>query len=335
MTQVPLDVSAALATSLDSPDHIRIAEQLGYRRAWCYDSPALYPDVWMVLGLAAERTERIGLGPAVLVPGLRHPITNAAAAAGLAALAPGRVAIAIGTGFTGRLVLGQKPLTWATTHAYIEAVRSLLAGERVEWDGGVCQLIHPPGFSAAGGGAAVDVPVLVAAGGPKGTEIAGEIGDGLFLTFAQQARPDWDWQASLGFGTVLPDDGSLADEDLLDRAGPGAAVVYHALYDRTGGAESVAALPGGEAWVACVEAAEPPESRHLTVHEGHLVHLTDADRLAITPDVAASMTFTGTAAELADRLAQFAESGLTEFAYQPCGRDIPGELERFAAAAGL
>ena len=48
----------------------------------------------MTLALAAQRTERIGLGPGVLVPSLRHPIVNAAATATLCALAPRRVAVA-------------------------------------------------------------------------------------------------------------------------------------------------------------------------------------------------------------------------------------------------
>jgi 5,10-methylenetetrahydromethanopterin reductase len=50
---------------------------LGYRRAWLYDSPALATDVWMVLSRCAQRTSRIGLGPGVLVPSLRHPMVNA------------------------------------------------------------------------------------------------------------------------------------------------------------------------------------------------------------------------------------------------------------------
>ncbi len=42
-----LEISCAFATSLDTPEHVAVAERLGYRRAWCYDSPALYPDVWI------------------------------------------------------------------------------------------------------------------------------------------------------------------------------------------------------------------------------------------------------------------------------------------------
>ena len=97
-----MEVSCAFPTALDSPDNIALAEQLGYHRAWIYDTPQQSPDVWMTLALAAQRTERIGLGPGVLVPSLRHPMVNAAATATLCALAPGRVAVSFGTGFTGR-----------------------------------------------------------------------------------------------------------------------------------------------------------------------------------------------------------------------------------------
>ncbi len=76
----------------------RTAEALGYRRAFLFDAPALYPDVWVQLCRAAECTERIGLGPGVLIPSLRHPMTNAAAIAALAGLA----GVGVGSGFTGR-----------------------------------------------------------------------------------------------------------------------------------------------------------------------------------------------------------------------------------------
>src|SRR5215813_15641873 len=82
-----IELSCAFATSPDSHEHVRIAESLGYRRALFYDSPALYPDVWVQLCRAAERTERIGLGSGVLIPSLRHPMTTAAAIATLVGLA--------------------------------------------------------------------------------------------------------------------------------------------------------------------------------------------------------------------------------------------------------
>src|SRR6188472_3329627 len=101
------DLSCAFATSMATPEHVAIAESLGYRRAWLYDSPALYPDVWIQLARSAERTSTIGLGPGVVIPSLRHPMTTAAAIATVVDLAgPARVAVAVGSGFTGRFTLG-------------------------------------------------------------------------------------------------------------------------------------------------------------------------------------------------------------------------------------
>ena len=74
-----LEISCAFPPSAAAVEHAVLAEQLGFRRVWFYDSPALYPDVWVTLALVAERTERIELGPATLIPHLRHPMTQAAA----------------------------------------------------------------------------------------------------------------------------------------------------------------------------------------------------------------------------------------------------------------
>src|SRR5215470_4293283 len=131
-----LTLSCAFATSAESHEHARTAERLGYARAWFYDSPALYPDVWVQLCRAAERTTRIGLGPGVLVPSLRHPMVNAAAIATLASIAGAdRVAVALGSGFTGRLTMGQRPMKWSRVVEYVRVLRALLRGERCEWEG--------------------------------------------------------------------------------------------------------------------------------------------------------------------------------------------------------
>src|SRR5262249_7574811 len=157
-------------------DHIVEAESLGYERAWLFDSPALYGDIWMIAALAAQRTSRIGLGPAVLVPNLRHPLTQASAIATLEQLAPGRAVAAIGTGFTGRMAMGQKALTWAWTRRYVEQLRALLRGEKVEVDGALVQMLHGPDFAPA---FPVPTPIVIAANGPKGLEVAKEFGDGI------------------------------------------------------------------------------------------------------------------------------------------------------------
>ncbi len=58
-----MDISCAFPANSDAVEAAVLAEELGYRRVWIYDSPALYHDVWVTLARIAERTERIGLGP--------------------------------------------------------------------------------------------------------------------------------------------------------------------------------------------------------------------------------------------------------------------------------
>ena len=323
-------LSAAFATSMSTPAHVEIAEELGYDRAWLYDSPALYPDVWVTLARAAERTERIGLGPAVLVPSLRHPMTNAAAIATLDALAPDRVAVALGAGFTGRYVLGQKPMRWADVAAYVRTLQALLRGEEAEWEGAPIRMLHPDGYGTS---RPVDVPILIGADGPKGLAVADELADGVFSAGQPVVGDGPSWRALLAFGTVLGPDESPTDERVLDAAGHGLAVVYHAMYER-GGAEVVDQLPGGAEWRADVESAAP-ERRHLSTHQDHLISMTDRDRAALDAGGASlltSMTFSGTADQVRERLPELEAAGVTELAYQPAGSDIPGELARMREA---
>src|SRR3954464_3432091 len=63
-----MQISFATPTTLDSPEHVALAEELGFARAWLYDTPQQSPDVWMMLALAAEPTERVGPGPGVRRP---------------------------------------------------------------------------------------------------------------------------------------------------------------------------------------------------------------------------------------------------------------------------
>jgi 5,10-methylenetetrahydromethanopterin reductase len=327
-----MDFSCAFATSSDTPAHAELAETLGYQRAWLYDSPALYPDVWMILTRCAERTSRIGLGPGVLVPSLRHPMVNAAAIAELVTQAPGRVAVAIGSGFTGRNAMGQRAMSWRRVADYVRCLRTLLAGEAAEWDGAKIKMLQLPGFGAK---RPIEVPILLGADGPKGLAVAAELGDGVFSAAVPQPDATKAWRALLCFGTVLDDAEDLTSPRVADAAGPGAVVVYHALYER-GGAAAVDALPGGQAWREKVE-AYPEDERHFAIHEGHLVKAKPSDEPHVADVIpfAASMALTGTAEQLTEKVAGLAAQGVTEIAYQPAGSDIERELTVFAAAAGL
>ena len=127
-------------------------------------------------------------------------MVNAAATANLVALAPGRVVVAFGTGFTGRRAMGYRAITWSFMDAYIRAYRGLLRGETIEWEGARMRMLHPPGHGAP---RPVDVPISVAALGPKGAAVARELGDGLYITLA---LPEFADGVLVGLLPLLGDD---------------------------------------------------------------------------------------------------------------------------------
>lgn len=330
---MPIDISIAFPPGQSTPDHIAQAEDLGYQRAWVYDSPALYHDVWMTLARAAERTERIGLGTGVLVPSLRHPMVNAAAIATLVQLAPGRVSVAIGAGFTGRHVLGQRPMRWVDVREQVLAIRNLLRGEEVVWDGKPIRMVHPAGYGAP---RPIDVPILIGADGPKGSAVAEELGDGTFAAGVPNPNASLAWRALLTFGTVLEPGESTSSPRVIEAAGPGVAVVLHGMYER-GGPAVVDSFPGGPEWRTALEEVDP-QRRHLATHEGHLVELTGRDRAGLQAglsDLIGSFTLTAPPEEIAERIAAYVDQGITELAFQPCGPDLSREMETFARAAGI
>lgn len=313
-----IEISCAFATSMATPDHVAIAEELGYRRAWLYDSPALYPDVWMVLAECAKRTSRIEIGPGVAIPSLRHPMVTAAAIATLVDLAPGRVNVAFGSGFTGRLTLGQKPLRWSFVREYVLALQGLLAGETVEWEGSPIRMMHPDGFGAP---RPIRVPIMLGVGGPKGEAVARELADGVLAT---NATAGFDRSSVLCIGTVLDEGEDPGSDRAMAAAGHAAALAYHAVH--LGG--GVTSLPDGDRWLAALEEV-PERERHLALHEGHLIYANERDRAVITGETLARFGSARSAAGWREQLARYEEAGATEIAYQPAGPDIAGELRRF------
>ena len=151
---------------------LRSIEAAGFDGAGILDSQLLSRDTFVVLGQAATNTSRITLFPAVTNPFTRHASVLASAIATVEELAPGRVKFVMGTGYTSASTIGRKPATLAEMRACIGAVRALLAGESVDFDGTPGRL----GYAAKR-----RIPIVMAASGPKAIELAGEIADGALL----------------------------------------------------------------------------------------------------------------------------------------------------------
>ena len=326
-----MEISAAFPPVPATPDHIVLAEDLGYETAWVYDTPALQLDVWMTLALAAVRTERIRLGPGVLIPSLRHPMATASAIATLVGLAgPDRVIVGAGTGFTGRRAMGQKPLRWADFPQMIADTQALLRGETVEVDGRAAKMLHWPGQAVE---RPIEVPWILGVNGPRGLKAAADMGCGVFTS---RPRLDADYAGIddvilLGFGTIMDDGETIDSQRVLDTAGPGVSVAYHAFLEQRDARLST--LPNAERFSE-ITGDMDADTLHLHLHEGHLTQLNTIDRQVLTPESLRIAPFVCHAAEVPERMQRLADAGITEVSFQPMG-DVERELRAFAAAAGI
>jgi 5,10-methylenetetrahydromethanopterin reductase len=323
-----MTLSCGLPPSKDVVRYARAAESLGYERVWLYDSPALYGDIWVGLARVAEATDSIGIGTAVAVPSLRHVMVTASAIASVEELAPGRLVCAFGSGFTARCALGRRPMKWSDVTAYVQTLRSLLAGDVVEVEGVAARMLHSPGYAPP---RPISVPFLLAPMGPKGFAAAREVGDGVMVT-GLPVDGQWPTVALLTFGTVLDDDEDHTSERVRAAAGPWFVTGAHGMWEWA--RDALEHMPGGEAWLARVERDEPEGRRHLAVHEGHVVTVTDRDRGLI--DAAGPLLlgtgWTGTRDAVRARYEEARSNGVTDVVYTPAGPDIERELAAFAEA---
>src|SRR3569833_534162 len=124
----------AIPTDAESWRVVRRAEELGFGRAWFYDTQMLSADPFVAMAAAALKTTRIRLGTGVLIPSNRLAAVTANAFASLNKLAPGRSDFGVGTGFTGRRAMGLGAMKQSNMEEYIRVVMALLREETVEYD---------------------------------------------------------------------------------------------------------------------------------------------------------------------------------------------------------
>ena len=99
-----------------------VAEANGFTHAWFYDTQLLCSDVYATMALAAEHTSTMKLGTLVAIPSNRIAPVTASAIATINAIAPGRVILGVGTGFTGRNTMGMPALPVRRMIEYVESL---------------------------------------------------------------------------------------------------------------------------------------------------------------------------------------------------------------------
>jgi 5,10-methylenetetrahydromethanopterin reductase len=209
-------------------------------------------------------------------------------------------------------------------------IQALLRGEEVEVDGRPARMLHWPGQAPD---RPIEVPWVMGVNGPRGLRAAAEAGCGVFTS---RPRPDADFGGIvdvvlLGMGTILDEGETVDSPRVIETAGPGVAVAYHAFLEQRD--PRLDGLPNAARFLELVDAL-PAATRHLDLHRGHLTELNPIDREVVTGESMFVTPLTCHRTELPGRLEKLAEQGVTEVAFQPMG-DVARELRAFAAAAGL
>jgi F420-dependent oxidoreductase-like protein len=316
-----------------------LADRLGLDSVWIAE--AWGQDAVSVLGVLADRTERIAIGSAVMQIPARPPTATAMAAATLDVISGGRFRLGLGVsgpqvseGWYG--VPFKRPVT--RTREYVEIVRAALERKGpLEYHGREYELPLPGGLGKPlkllVEPVQERIPIYIGAVGPKAVEQVGEIADGWFpfmvnpdhadtlfaplragLERAGRTIDEIDIAASIPMG--LSDDIDEARHAVrplltfyLGAMGAKEKNFYVELAERSGFGE----------------AAREVQDRFLA-----------KDRMgaamALTDDLIDSMALACTPAQLDDRLARYAEIGVTTIAAVPCGPDREAIVRALAAA---
>ena len=163
---------------------VRQAEAAGFTYCWFYDSHILWRECYPAIAMCMEHTEKMRFGPCVTNPLVRDWSLTASLFGSLAEQSGGRIDMGVGRGDSSVRVMGKKPATLAKLTEFTEKVKAMIRGEEVSYDG--CP--EPVQIPWASG---YDLPVWVAAYGPKALKTAGEIGDGVILQIADPSLIKW------------------------------------------------------------------------------------------------------------------------------------------------
>jgi F420-dependent oxidoreductase-like protein len=297
------------------------AERLGYDSAWAAE--AWGTDVVSVLGWLGATTTTLKLGAGIMQIPARTPAMTAMTAATLDLMSGGRVLLGLGT--SGPQVAegwhGQgfgKPL--GRTREYVEIVRAAIRRDLVEHSGEHYAIPYTAG-DATGLGKPLklmmrplrdEIPVYLAAIGPKNVALAAEIADGwlpvwlspehlheVFGEALATAKPGFD-VAAFSVPVALTDD---------VQAGRDFVKPHLALYVGGMGAK-------GQNYYTALVSRYGYEAEAATVQELYLDG-KKMEAIAAVPDALVDeVALVGPRERIADRLAAWRESGVTTLLVQ-------------------
>lgn len=315
------------------------ADELGVDVFWAAE--AYGPDVVSVLAWVGARTRRIGLGAGVMQIPARTPAATAMTAASLDSLSGGRFRLGLGVsgpqvseGWHG--VRFDAPL--ARTREYADIVRLALSRRPVSHQGRHFELPLPDGPGKPLRLAHThrrEIPLYLAAVGPRNMELAGEIADGWLGVFVspdhfveQRASLEAGFSRRPGGGPPETFDTSatvaLATGDDLEEC-VRTVSPYPALY--VGGMGS--RRQNFYHQLACRMGYEKEADR---VQELYLDRRWGEAAAALPPQFVDDTSLLGDVDRITERMRRYADAGITTLTVAPWGKDATARREALEVA---
>ncbi|MFE9420902.1 TIGR03842 family LLM class F420-dependent oxidoreductase [Streptomyces griseofuscus] len=158
-------------------DLMKRAEHNGFSHGWTFDSAVLWQEPFVIYSQILARTERLTVGPMVTNPSTRTPEVTASTFATLNDMFGNRTVCGIGRGDSAMRVAGRRPNTLARISEAIKVIRALGRGDSADLGGGA--VVKFPWVRPG-----AQLPVWMAAYGPKALKMTGEEADGFILQLA-------------------------------------------------------------------------------------------------------------------------------------------------------
>ena len=320
-----LKEAAAQAVALEKAglDTVWVAEAYGF-------------DAVSLMGYLAAVTETVEIGAAILPIYTRTPSLLGMTAAGVDALSDGRCILGLGAsgpqvieGFHG--VPYTQPLT--RTREIIEICRKVWARERVTYDGKAYTLPLPPEQGTGLGKplklithpVRAQIPIYVAALGPKNVRMTAEVADGWLPLFYLPEKVDDVWGDDLAAGAAARSD----DLDPLEIVAGGLLAVGDDAAQMRDLARPMLALyvggmgARGRNFYNDLARRYGFEAEAVKIQDLYLDGKKDEAAAAVPDGLLEAATICGPEGYVRDRIAALKAAGVTSLNVTPIAADVP------------
>lgn len=181
-----MDFGVVLQTNPPSRDVVARAvraEELGFGYVWTFDSHVLWQEPFVIFSQILGSTKDLIVGPMVTNPGTRDWTVLASLFATLNEMYGPRTVCGMGRGDSALRYIGRTPTTLETTATATKVIKDLVAGKTVEYNGKELKIPWVEG--------GWDLPVWMAAYGPKALASTGSHYDGFILQLADPQIVEW------------------------------------------------------------------------------------------------------------------------------------------------